>query len=222
MSNRWIIGFESSGVTRNAMRERGVDAWSCNLLPADDGGEHHFQGDIFDILQQEPFDFGLFHPECTFLTGSAEWCYKDDARVKPGTLFGAERRQAREQALAEFARLVALCCYRLKGFAIENPVGVLSRRFRKPDQIIQPYEFGEDASKKTCLWLWGLPKLRPTQRIPGRMVNGRERWANQTDGGYNRLPPGPDRWKLRSRTYPGIARAMADQWALADTMSRRI
>jgi hypothetical protein len=97
--------------------------------------------------------------------------------------------------------------------AIENPVSIISSRIRKPDQIIQPYEFGHDASKKTCLWLKNLPLLRGTEFVPPRMVSGKQRWANQTDSGQNKLPPSKDRWKLRSKTYQGIADAMAAQWA---------
>jgi hypothetical protein len=96
--------------------------------------------------------------------------------------------------------------------ALENPIGVISTRVRKPDQIIQPHQFGHDASKATCLWLSGLPLLAPTQIIAPRMVNGRPRWANQTDSGQNRLGPSEDRWAKRSATYEGIAEAMADQW----------
>jgi hypothetical protein len=101
-----------------------------------------------------------------------------------------------------------LCCK----WAIENPIGTMSRRYREPDQIIQPYQFGEDASKATCLWLHGLPVLLPTRRIPGRIVDGREWWSNQTDSGQNKLPPSKHRAADRSRTYPGIADAMAEQW----------
>lgn len=100
---------------------------------------------------------------------------------------------------------------------IENPIGILSTRWRKPDQIIQPYEFGDDASKKTCLWLKGLPLLMPTQRVAGRIVNGRERWANQTDSGQNKLPPSVRRAAMRSETYPGIAAGMAAQWFQTST-----
>ena len=96
--------------------------------------------------------------------------------------------------------------------AIENPIGCISTRIRKPDQYIQPYEFGEDASKKTCLWLKNLPKLKPTKYIEPRIINGKKRWANQTDSGQNRLGPSDDRWKKRSQTYRGLAQAMANQW----------
>jgi len=98
--------------------------------------------------------------------------------------------------------------------AIENPIGIMSTLFRKPDQIIQPWQFGDDASKATCLWLRGLPLLKPTKIIAPRLVNGRPRWGNQTDSGQNKLPPSTDRATLRSITYPGIAAAMADQWSV--------
>jgi hypothetical protein len=96
--------------------------------------------------------------------------------------------------------------------AIENPVSMISTWIRKPEQIIQPWQFGHDASKKTCLWLQNLPPLRPTEIVEPRIVNGRKRWGNQTNSGQNRLSPSPDRWKIRSATYAGIAGAMADQW----------
>jgi hypothetical protein len=100
----------------------------------------------------------------------------------------------------------------IERIAIENPISVISSRIRKPDQIIQPWQFGHDASKKTCLWLKNLPPLKPTQIVEPRIVNGRQRWANQTDSGQNKLAPSKDRWKLRSKTYKGIADAMATQW----------
>jgi len=102
----------------------------------------------------------------------------------------------------------------IKRIAIENPVSIISSRIRKPDQIIQPYQFGHDASKKTCLWLKNLPPLRPTSFVEPRVVNGRPRWDNQTDNGQNKLPPSKDRWRLRSKTYEGIALAMASQWSI--------
>src|SRR5690606_695978 len=129
------------------------------------------------------------------------------------TLVGAPRRAAREDALDTVRRIMALPIPRI---VIENPVGCISSRIRKPDQIIQPYEFGDDASKKTCLWLKGVRKLQPTRRVAGRFVehNGKtvERWSNQTDSGQNRLSPSEDRWAVRSDTYPGIASAFATQW----------
>jgi hypothetical protein len=100
----------------------------------------------------------------------------------------------------------------IERIAVENPISVISSRIRKPDQIINPWQFGHDASKRTCLWLKGLPLLTPTEIIEPRIVNGKKRWANQTDSGQNRLPPSEDRWKIRSETYEGIANAMATQW----------
>jgi hypothetical protein len=117
-----------------------------------------------------------------------------------------------EEAL-EFVRL--LMAAPIPRICIENPVGVISTRIRKPDQIVQPYQFGADASKKTCLWLKGLPPLRPTSFVEPRYVDGKPRWANQTDSGQNKLSPSDDRWKARSQTYEGIAEAMAQQWSAA-------
>jgi hypothetical protein len=154
----------------------------------------------------------IFHPDCTYLTGSAEWAYGDGPyhqKVKPETLVGEARRNARENAINLVRKIWHL---KIRRKCIENPVGTLSSRFMKPTQIIQPYEFGDDASKKTCLWLDGLLPLRPTRRIAGRIVNGVERWSNQTDSGQNRLSPGDDRWQKRADTYAGISAAMVLQW----------
>lgn len=213
-----LVGYESSGVVRRALAAQGFNAWSCDLHSAADGDPQHMQADIWDVLAMGwNWALGIFHPPCTFLTCSAEWAYGDGPyhqQVKPGTLVGAARRKEREGALEEIRSLMALPF----PSAIENPRGAISRAIRKPDQTIQPYQFGDDASKATCLWLDGLPLLIPTQRRPGRWVidprNGKpvERWANQTNSGQNRLSPGPDRWKKRSETYPGIASAMAEQW----------
>ena len=143
----------------------------------------------------------------------AEWAYKERDQIKkkldPDKLYGAERLAAREEAAAFF---MALAAAPIKRIAIENPVGVMSTRYRKPDQFIQPYEYGHDASKRTGLWLKGLPKLVPTKYVEPRMVRGLKRWGNQTDSGQNRESPGPDRWKVRSTTWQGWADAMADQW----------
>lgn len=175
-------------------------------------------GVLFGRPEDRPhWDLMIAHPPCTYLTIAAEWAYKDvqTKRIKPGTLIGAERRAARDEALSFVLELASAPISRI---AIENPVGVLSSRWRKPDQIIQPWQYGHDASKATCLWLKGLPLLRETNRVPGRIVgedkrgNTVMRWANQTDSGQNRLPPSEDRWKIRSETYAGIAAAMADQW----------
>jgi hypothetical protein len=212
---RVIVGMETSGAVRQLLRSRGVDAWSVDLLPSEDDSPYHIQGDVFEVLYRDrDWTWGLFHPDCTYLTNSAAWAFKDGPyhqRVKPGTLVGAERREAREQAIAQVKQLMALPF----PHAIENPIGAISTRIRRPDQIIQPYQFGDDASKATCLWLKQLPKLVPTCYIEPRIVNGKSRWANQTDSGQNRLSPSKDRWRERSRTYPGIADAIVTQWMAA-------
>ena len=193
---RVLAACEFSGVVREAFRERGHSAWSCDVLPTADGSSYHFMRDVKEVLEESAeWDLIIAHPPCTYLTVA-------------GNRYYANRPDLYEPA-AEFATMFFDYADKV---CVENPIGRLSRLFRKPDQIIQPYEFGEDASKATCLWLKGLPKLVPTQRIQGRMVNGKERWSTQTDSGQNRLPPSPDRPSLRSVTYKGIAEAMANTW----------
>lgn len=202
-----LIGCETSGVVREAFRKRGHDAWSCDLLPADDGSPYHYEKDLLRLIyhSDEEWDLMIAHPPCQYLSVSGLHWNKNNY----------ERQKKTEQALRFFRAVMNVPIDKI---AIENPVGCVSTRIRKPDQIIQPYEFGDDASKKTCLWLQGLPPLvkDPSKRVPGRLFhsNGKlyERWSNQTDSGQNRLGPSPDRWKLRSRTYQGIADAMAEQW----------
>lgn len=210
--SRVLVACERSGAVRSRLRAMGIDAWSCDLVAAEDGSEHHLIEDAVTAAYTRGWDALIAFPDCTYLTGSAEWCYRDDVadRVKPGTLTGAARRQARMDA---WAFVLALWNAPIDHKAFENPVGALSRLWRRPDQTIQPYEFGDDASKRTCLWIEGLPRLRKTgPLVAPRIVDGRPRWANQTDGGQNRLSPGPNRAMERARTYPGIADAMAKQW----------
>ncbi len=195
---RVLIACESSGAVRDAFRARGHFAMSCDLLPSEQPGPHH-QGDVRELLGQE-WDLLIAHPPCTYLSVSGmHW-----------TTRGLRDPKLTEDAL-DFVRLFMNAP--IERVAIENPVSVISSRIRKPDQIIQPYQFGHDASKKTCLWLKGLPLLKPTQMVEPRIVNGKQRWGNQTDSGQNKLPPSKDRWKLRSKTYEGIADAMAAQWS---------
>ena len=213
---RVLVACEYSGRVRDAFIAKGHDAISCDLLPTESPGPH-VQGDVLPLLS-ESWDLIIAHPPCTYLTGSGEWAYKDGPyhqKVKPGTLVGAERRQARKEAL-EFVQTI----WRANSprICIENPVGVITKRLPqlgKP-QYIHPYQFGDDASKKTGLWLKGLPPLIPTKHFPPRIVEYKgklvERWGNQTDSGQNALTPSDDRWKIRSYTYPGIAEAMANQW----------
>ena len=213
-----LIGCESSGIIRNAFILRGHDAISCDFLPSETEGPH-IQGDVLNHLG-DGFDLAIFHPTCTYLTNAAAWAMQDPdydrwpgvgyhQRVKPGTLVGAVRRAARDDALAFVRTLAAAPIPRI---CIENPMGAARRAIGWPCQTIQPYDFGDDASKATGLSLKGLPPLQPTAYAQPRMVNGKPRWANQTPGGSNNLPPSPDRWKIRSRTYPGVAKAIADQW----------
>ncbi|MFZ9732768.1 MAG: hypothetical protein ACO3BA_05320 [Schleiferiaceae bacterium] len=193
-----LVACEYSGRVRDAFRAAGHDAWSCDLLPCDADPAYHIQGDVVPLLGQG-WDLMVAHPPCTYLCSSGlHW----NKRV--------EGRQAKTEAALDFVRTLLSCP--IPRVAIENPVGCISTRIRKPDQTIQPWQFGHDASKATCLWLKGLPLLRPTAIISPRMVDGKPRWANQTDSGQNRLGPSADRWKIRSETYSGIATAMAQQW----------
>lgn len=195
---RILVACEYSGTVRDAFAAKGWEAWSCDLLPSDKPG-NHYQGDVRDILNQH-WDLMVAHPPCTYLSVSGmHW-----------TARGLRDPQLTEDALA-FVRL--LMDAPIRRIAIENPVSVISSRIRKPDQTIQPWQYGHDASKATCLWLKDLPALKPTAIVEPRIVNGKKRWANQTDGGQNKLPPSKDRWKIRSATYQGIADAMADQWS---------
>jgi hypothetical protein len=196
---RVLIACESSGTVRDAFIAAGHDALSCDLLPTAAPGPH-YQGDVLDVLH-DGWDLMVAHPPCTYLAASGmHW-----------TTRGLRDPGLTEEALAFVRTLMGAPIARI---AIENPIGAISSRIRRPDQIVQPHEFGDDASKRTCLWLKGLPPLRPTCHVEPRIVNGRPRWSNQTDSGQNRLPPSADRWRLRSVTYTGIARAMATQWTL--------
>lgn len=195
---RVLAACEFSGRVREAFRALGHDAWSCDLLPASDGSQFHFQGDVREVVEQG-WDMLIAFPPCTYLCSSGmHW-----------TTRGLRDPKLTEDAVAFVRHLLGSQIPRI---ALENPVGAISTRIRKPDQIIQPHQFGEDASKSTCLWLRGLPLLTPTAHVAPRIVNGRKRWGNQTDSGQNKLAPSPTRWADRSETYAGIARAMALQW----------
>lgn len=194
---RILIGCEFSGIVRDAFIAQGHDAISCDLLPTESPGPHHM-GNVIDFMYSTSWDMAIFHPPCTDLAVSgARW-------------FPEKIKDGRQQKAIEF--FMSLANADIPRICIENPIGIMSSVWRKPDQIIQPYRFGHDASKSTCLWLKGLPALTPTKYIEPRIVNGKRRWGNQTDSGQNRLPPSEDRWALRSITYSGIAQAMAAQW----------
>lgn len=182
---RVLVACEFSGVVRRAFRERGHDAWSCDLLQAEDGDEHHVIFDAVGLANKlGRWDLMIAHPPCTHLSSSGARWFKD--------------KQQEQQEALDFVRL--LMAAPIKRICIENPIGIISSRIRKPDQIIQPWQFGHGETKATCLWLKGLPKLVPTDVVDGREAR------------IHRMPPSPDRGKERSRTYEGIARAMADQW----------
>ncbi len=208
-----LIGCEESQAVCKSFREAGHEAFSCDLKPCSGGyPEWHYKMDVFEAIKLKNWDMGIFFPDCTYLTCSAEWAYKEPPyhqKVKPGTLVGKERNRARIAA-SEF--FMALYNCGIQKVAIENPIGVMSSIFRKPNQVIHPYNFGDDASKSTCLWLKNLPRLNGTKYTQPRIVNGQKRWANQTDSGQNKLSPSDNRAELRSKTYPGIAAAMSDQW----------
>ena len=189
-----LIACEYSGTVRDAFIMGGHDAMCCDLLDSEKNGPH-YKGDVHDVLH-DGWDLMIAHPPCTYLSVSGlHW----NNRV-------AGRAEKTEEALL-FVRL--LMNAPIARICIENPVSCISTRIRKPDQIIQPWWFGDDASKKTCLWLKNLPPLIETNRLPG---NDKKRRANQTPSGQNKLGPSPDRWKERSRTYPGIAHAFMVQW----------
>lgn len=217
----WLIGCEESGRVRDAMLALNIPAVSCDLLPSRSDRGEHLQMDLIEALRLRPWRGLIAFPTCTYLTCSAEWAYKDPdftrypdvgyhQRLQAGTLFGAKRRMARQEAI-QFALLLWNCG--LERVVIENPVGILSQHLGRPPTY-QPYEFGDDASKRTCFWFKGVRPLVPLPRwqwAAPRMVDGKPRWANQTDGGQNKLSPGEDRARDRSETFPGIASALAEQ-----------
>ena len=179
---RVLVACEYSGAVRDAFRARGHDAMSCDLLPTEQPGPH-YHGPVEDILG-DGWDIMIAHPPCTHLAVSGARWWKD-------------KRQEQAAAL-DFVRL--LLAAPIPRIALENPISIISTAIRKPDQIIQPWQFGHGETKATCLWLKGLPPLVPTNIVPGREAR------------IHKMPPSPDRWKARSRTYSGIAAAMASQW----------
>jgi len=192
-----LVACEFSGVVRDAFLRHGHDAWSCDLLPTESPGPHREQC-IFEVLAStDGWDLLIAHPPCTYLCSSGiHWNKK-----RP------ERKAQTERALEFFTCLLNYKSIPMR--AIENPVGICSTRVRKPDQYVQPYEYGHPESKRTGLWLEGLPHLKPTNVLP---LPSTGRWQNQTASGQNRIGPSANRWKQRSVTYEGIAEAMADQW----------
>ena len=181
-----LVACEYSGRVREAFRKLGHQAWSCDLLPSEDDSIYHIQDDVLHIVRDSHWDLMIAHPPCTDLAVSGAAWFKE--KIADG----------RQQRALNFVQ--ALMDLPISKICIENPVSVISSKIRKPDQIIQPWQFGHGETKKTCLWLKNLPKLIPTD-----IVDGREPKVHM-------MSPSPDRWKERSRTYQGIANAMAQQW----------
>ncbi len=196
---RVLIACEYSGTVREAFRRLGHDVWSCDLLQSDDNSPYHIMGDVMYLLGHDRWDMMIAHPPCTYLSVSGmHW-----------TKRGLRDPKLTENALSFVQALLSADIPRI---CLENPVSVISTRIRKPDQIVQPWQYGHNASKKTCLWLKGLPLLQSTSIIEPTIVDGKKRYGNQTASGQNKLAPSADRWKIRSITYQGIADAMANQW----------
>lgn len=222
---RVLAAMETSGRIRDAFAARGHYAVTLDILPARHDGPH-IQADVMEALDWDlGWDLAIFHPVCTKLTVAAAWTlyHPEDKDLpvserRPHPKYPRRREEQAEQV--EWVRRLwdkATAC--IPRVVFKNPVGALSTQWRKPTQTIQPYDFGDDASKRTCLWLQGVELLKPTERFPPRLAwdakLGRmaERWSNQTDRGMNRLGPSADRWQVRSDTFPGVAKAMAEQWS---------
>lgn len=189
---RILVACESSGTVRDAFIRAGHDAMSCDLLPTDSPGPH-YQGDVFDVIDY-PWELMIGHPPCTHLS------------VSGSRHFAAKKIDGRQQsAVSFFMRLIRQSAH-IPMVAIENPVCIMSSLYRKPDQIIHPWQYGHGETKATCLWLKGLPLLQPTNIVEGREAR------------IHRMPPSPDRWKERSKTFSGIADAMASQWVSSAQM----
>lgn len=177
-----LVACEFSGTVRDAFAARGHDAWSCDILPTDKPGQH-LQCDVREVLDRK-WDIMIAHPPCTHLAVSGARWFKD--------------KQPEQAEALDFVR--TLLDAPIERIALENPVSIISSRIRKPDQTIQPWQFGHGEVKRTCLWLKNLPLLKPTDEVVGREAR------------VHKMPPSPDRWKKRSITYQGIANAMAEQW----------
>lgn len=191
---RVLIGCERSRVVAEAFDTRGHEVLSCDLEEARRGGAH-YRGDVFDVIDY-PWDLAVFHPPCT------------DTTVSGAKHFPAKRMDGRHYAGVSFFMALWRRAQHIPCVAFEQPVSVLSSAFRRPDQIIQPWQFGHGETKATCLWLRGLPLLTPTNIVPGREAR------------IHKMPPGPGRAEKRSETYAGVAAAMADQWGAVLALRR--
>lgn len=222
-----LIGCERSAVVRQEFERRGHDAWSCDIVESEAAG-NHIVADVREVMRRPGWDLFIVHPECTFLTVANTYLRRGCSKYT-----AAEAKVLQRQAVEFFLEVAESG---IPKSCTENPIGIMSRIYRPPDQIIQPYQFGDDASKATCLWLRGLQLLMPTRFVEPRyscrcgMVfeyalgkygcpscsgdHGAARpfWGNQTQSGQNRLGPSANRSAMRARTYQGIAAAMAEQW----------
>ena len=189
-----LVACEYSGAVRDAFIRGGHDAMSCDLLPTETDGPH-YQGDVRDVLNY-PWDLMIAHPPCTHLS------------VSGARHFDGKRMDGRQQSAVSF--FMTLAKADIPRICIENPVCIIGTLWRKPDQVIKPWQFGHPESKATCLWLRGLNPLQPTNIL---QVPKSGHWVNQTASGQNNLPPSENRWKIRAKTYQGIAEAMVSQWA---------
>lgn len=225
-----LIACEYSGAERDAFTALGHDATSCDLLPSQTPGKHH-QGDLREIIDQN-WDLLIAHPPCTYMTvAGIHWNRRAEHKRGRDEINGKTWGERQTEEAVDFVRFL-LSQEHIPKICLENPVSVISSRVRKPDQIVQPWQYGHPESKATCLWLKGLPPLQPTNivappawrccqsRVPPEGVcvvclgvkRPKPLWANMTPSGQNRLGPSADRWKVRSTTYAGIAAAMAQQW----------
>lgn len=210
---RVLIACEFSGVVREAFRKRGHDAWSCDIIPAEDNSPHHIQDDVLKHLDKN-WNLMIAHPPCTYLcvTGNSWFYHPEDKHLpmserRPHPRF-PHRRTQRDEAFKFFMKFANS---KIQKICIENPIGRVSSYWRKPDQIIQPYQFGHKEPKKTCLWLKNLPKLKHTKIVEPEYFKTKS-GKNMGTWFYLSKLKGEERAKMRSRTFQGIADAMAEQW----------
>lgn len=209
---RILVACEYSGTVRDAFRKLGHDAWSCDIIPTDSDPTYHIQGDVLEILN-DGWDMMIAHPPCTYLTLAGNKWYKVEYKDR-----FPDRKKQMEEAAQFFIKLSNAA---IEKIAIENPIGRMSSLYKKPNQIIQPYQFGHPVRKSTCLWLKGLPELKPTNIVAYELDvftsgNIQSKWHTET----GRIKDRTERSKARSKTFQGIADAMAQQWgslqAIAD------
>lgn len=216
-----LLGCEESQAVCKEFRARGHEAYSCDLKPCSGGHpEWHLQMDVFDAIESRDWDLGIFFPDCTYLTVSSNKWFKDQPKRKSGALVGAERREARRKAVDFFKRLYFS---EIPKVALENPIGSISTMFMKPTQVIQPYFFGDPHPKSTCLWLRGLPPLfhakeidlfnKEVTHVEPEFIIGKRDGKKYSVIHYESVGKKPgERAEIRSKTFQGIARAMAEQW----------